>query len=126
MFTGIVGSLGTIANVHLRDQVRGLSIATRDQSPLPAIGASIAVSGICLTVVRAMGDPGDAMIEVDLAPETLALTTAQHWTKGTRVNLERSLRVGDELGGHLVQGHVDGVARVLLREEVGESVRFEF
>jgi riboflavin synthase len=126
MFTGIVTNVGTIANVHARDSVRGLSIATQDRSPVPAVGASIAVGGICLTVVRAMGDPGDAMIEVDLAPETLAVTTARNWTKGTRVNLERSLKVGDELGGHIVQGHVDGVARIVARDEIGESVRFHF
>jgi riboflavin synthase len=125
MFTGIVGDVGTIANVHARDRVRGLSISTRSRLAVPAVGASVAVNGICLTVVRAMGDPGDAMIEVDLAPETLAVTTARNWTKGTRVNLERSLKIGDELGGHIVQGHVDGVARIAAREEMGEAVRFD-
>jgi riboflavin synthase len=124
MFTGIVSSVGTVLGVAEHDRVRRLSISTHERVPLPAIGASVAIAGVCLTVVDAAGKPGDALLQVDAAPETLAVTTAGDWQAGTRLNLERSLKMGDELGGHMVSGHIDGVARIVARKDMGESVQF--
>jgi riboflavin synthase len=84
-----------------------------------ALGASIACAGVCLTVVAFGARPeGGCWFEVDAAAETLALTTVGQWTTGKRINLERALKIGDELGGHLVSGHVDGLAKIIAREEV--------
>ena len=126
MFTGIVSSVGTVVSVVERDGARRLSIRTTETVPLPAIGASVAVSGVCLTVVDAAGRPGDALLQFDGAPETLAVTTVGAWSAGRRVNLERSLMVGDELGGHMMSGHVDGVAEIVSRNDLGDSVQFSF
>jgi riboflavin synthase len=87
------------------------------------IGASIACSGICLTVVARGREAGRAAFSVDAAAETLRVTTAGAWRQGTKLNLERSLRLGDELGGHLVTGHVDGIAELLARDELPEMAR---
>jgi riboflavin synthase len=87
------------------------------------IGASIACSGICLTVVARGREAGRAAFSVDAAAETLRVTTAGAWRQGTKLNLERSLRLGDELGGHLVTGHVDGIAELLARDELPEIAR---
>jgi riboflavin synthase len=126
MFTGIVSDVGIVKRVTEGDRVRHLSVATQSRAPLPVVGASIALDGICLTVVGIRGTPGDAVIDFDAAPETLAVTTAGAWQVGTRLNLERSLKVGDELGGHFVQGHVDGIATIVARQDLGESVNFSF
>jgi riboflavin synthase len=126
MFTGIVSDVGRVVNVAERGLIRRLSIATRRHWDGLVIGASVAVGGVCLTVVRIDEEPGNAVFEVEAAPETLKVTTAGEWRLGTRLNLERALRVGDELGGHLVSGHVDGLATVVARHDLGESVRFAF
>jgi len=121
MFTGIVTDLGRVKRVRRTDLV-DLTIATRfETSPIP-LGASIACSGVCLTVVAIA--PGE--FSVQASAETIACSTVGSWEEGIAVNLERPLRVGDELGGHLVSGHVDGVARIVERRPEAESVRFVF
>ena len=121
MFTGIVTDLGRVKHLRPGD-VAELTIATSLDTAAIAVGASIACSGACLTVVAVA--PGEFSVQV--SAETLACTTIGDWAEGTPVNLERSLRVGDELGGHLVSGHVDGVAYIIERRSDGESVRFVF
>lgn len=122
MFTGIVTDIGTIRKVEPRNDVRRLTIATVYDTATIDLGASIACSGVCLTVVATQPDA----FEVEAAPETLAVTSARDWIVGRRLNLERALKIGDELGGHIVQGHVDGVATVVSREDIGETTRFVF
>ena len=121
MFTGIITDVGRIAAVSEGDRLRRLRIACAYDPAGIAIGASIACSGPCLTVVAVGGSPGSSWFDVDVAAETLARTTAAEWRVGTPVNLERSLRIGDELGGHLVTGHIDGIADVAAREEITGS-----
>src|SRR2546428_2635746 len=119
MFTGIITDLGRVTRRRSGDLV-DLTIATAfDTSSIP-LGASIACSGACLTVVAV--EPGAFSVQASV--ETLACTTLGQWEVGTPVNLERSLRLGDELGGHLVLGHVDGLARIVERRSEAESVRF--
>jgi riboflavin synthase len=119
MFTGIITDLGRVRRVR-RGDLLNLTIATGfDTSAIP-LGASIACSGACLTVVAV--EPGAFSVQASV--ETLAHTTLGQWEVGTQVNLERSLRLGDELGGHLVLGHVDGLARIVERQSEAESVRF--
>ena len=116
MFTGIVTSIGEVMAVTARaDNLRKIRIACIDPRDSIADGASIACGGICLTVTGAGTASEKTWFEVDAAAETLAMTTAGRWRAGTRVNLERSLKIGDELGGHLVSGHVDGVAELTVR-----------
>src|SRR5271163_867695 len=123
MFTGIITDVGRVRRLH-RDPAAGgglqATIETANDSADIPLGASIACSGSCLTVVAV--EPG--AFSVEASAETLACSTLGDWAEGTPVNLERSLRVGDELGGHIVSGHVDGVARVIERRPEGESVRF--
>ena len=127
MFTGIVTDVGRIAAVTERDHVRRLAIESAYAADTIAIGASIACAGICLTVVgREASSGGGATFEVDLAPETLRVTSARHWESGTRLNLERSLRIGDELGGHIMSGHVDGLAEITKLEVLGDASRITF
>ncbi len=119
MFTGIVNDLGEIIEVHEKDeQLRHLSIACGYNPDSIAIGASIACSGICLTVVDRGRTGNRSAFAVDAAAETLRTTTAGTWRRGTKLNLERSLRLGDEIGGHMVSGHVDGVAELTRRENL--------
>src|SRR5260370_17099899 len=121
MFSGIVTDLGQVLRLR-RGEIVDLAIATAfDASAIP-IGASIACSGACLTVVAV--EPG--VFSVQASAETLACTTIGEWREGTPVNLERSLRLGDELGGHLVLGHVDGLAWIVERRPEAESMRFLF
>jgi riboflavin synthase len=125
MFTGIVTDLGTVASVTApRPEApdRRMRIATAYDMATVADGASIACNGACLTVVA----KGPGWFEADVSAETLAKTTLAAWRTGTRVNLERALRMGDELGGHLVSGHVDGVGRVEATRRDGDSTRFVF
>ncbi len=127
MFTGIVTKVGSIIDVVERNDVRRISIAADYDLSSVEIGASIACAGVCLTVVaKEEGEDGKSFFEVEAAAETLTTTTVQRWDYATRVNLERSLHLGDELGGHMVSGHVDGVAKIVAREDLGESTRFEF
>jgi riboflavin synthase len=121
MFTGIVTDLGRVRRLD-RGGILELLIATRFDTAAIPIGASIACSGACLTVVAV--EPG--AFSVQASAETLACTTLAEWQEGTLVNLERALRLGDEMGGHLVSGHVDGIARIALRRPEAQSVRFEF
>ena len=126
MFTGIVTDVGEVAAVSESNAVRRIAIVCGYDSATIAIGASISCAGVCLTVVSVDGAGRGARFEVDAAPETLRLTNAGRWKVGTRLNLERSLRIGDELGGHLVSGHVDGLAQIVERTDIGDAVRFAF
>ena len=127
MFTGIVSDIGEVVAVEPRAEgLARLKIACRYDPDTIDIGASIACSGVCLTVVARGGGGNRALFDVDAAAETLRVTTVGGWQQGTRVNLERALKVGDELGGHLVSGHVDGLARVVSRTPVAGSTRWEF
>ena len=123
MFSGIITDVGQVSRLARSADSGGsmhLTIATACDSASIPLGASIACSGPCLTVVAV--EPG--AFSVEASAETLACSSLGDWTAGTRVNLERSLRVGDELGGHIVSGHVDGVARLVERRPEGDSVRF--
>jgi riboflavin synthase len=127
MFTGIVTDIGEV--VHVRDKaddLRHLKIACHYDRGGIADGASIACNGVCLTVVAAGVDGNHTWFAVDAAAETLAVTTAGAWRHGTRLNLERALKIGDELGGHIVAGHVDGVAELREREDLGDMARLAF
>lgn len=121
MFTGIITDLGRIGSVETPGDTR-VTIETAFDTADIDIGASIACSGPCLTVV----DKGAGWFAIEASAETLARTTLGSWKTGTRVNLERALRIGEELGGHIVSGHIDGVARILDSRPEGDSVRFEF
>ena len=125
MFTGIVTDIGTVARVTPLDKGVKLRIETAYDPATIDIGASISCSGVCLTVVT-LPDRGanERWFEVEAWEEALRLTTASGWGAGTRINLERALKIGDELGGHIVSGHVDGVAEIVARQDEGEAVRF--
>jgi riboflavin synthase len=124
MFTGIVTDVGEALAVEARaDGLRRLTIACRYDRASIAIGASISCAGACLTVVATGTHEGRTSFAVDAAAETLAVTTAGRWAQGTRLNLERALKIGDELGGHLVSGHVDGIAEALVREDLPDMAR---
>jgi riboflavin synthase len=127
MFTGIISELGEVIDVQEKDAgLRRLIIACGFDPESIDIGASIACSGICLTVV-ARGRAGNrTSFAVDTAAETLRMTTAKAWLRGTRLNLERALRLGDELGGHLVSGHVDGIAELVTRDDFLDSAALSF
>lgn len=120
MFTGIITDIGTIRSREQRGDTRFVIETGFDTSTI-AIGASIACSGVCLTVVQTGAD----WFAVEVSAETLSRTTLGDWQTGHRINLERSLRVGDELGGHIVSGHVDGVARVKETRQEGDSLRVD-
>lgn len=123
MFTGIVSDVGEVISVIPRaDNLHRLKIASRYARASIADGASIACSGVCLTVVDS-GEDERTWFAVDAAAETLALTTAGKWKAGSKINLERSLKMGDELGGHLVAGHIDGIAQVVAREDMTDMAR---
>jgi riboflavin synthase len=125
MFTGLVSDIGTVEAVEGRGALSRVRIASAYRAETIAIGASIACGGPCLTAVTIEGGiEGGAAFEVDVGAETLARTTAGEWRPGTRLNLERSLKLGDELGGHIVTGHVDGVAHLLAAEPFDGMVRF--
>jgi riboflavin synthase len=116
MFTGIVTDIGRIAAAEPRGDLR-LTIECGYDMETVALGASISCSGVCLTVV----DKAPGWFAVDVSAETRARTAPGQWEVGTRLNLERALRVGDELGGHIVTGHVDGIGAVISAERVGDS-----
>src|SRR6059058_2191534 len=118
MFTGIVTDVGTIRSAEQRGDLR-LTIATVYDLDTVDLGASIACSGVCLTVV----DKGEDWFAVDVSGETISKTAASHWREGAKLNLERALRLGDELGGHIVTGHVDAVATVVGTCPEGDSAR---
>lgn len=121
MFTGIITDIGRVRSIVAGGDT-SIAIDTAYDTQDLAIGASVACSGVCLTVV----EKGPGWFAVQASAETLACTTLGDWRAGTRINLERALRVGDEVGGHIVSGHVDGVARLLARRAEGESLRLVF
>ncbi len=133
MFTGLVTDVGEVVSVEGgQGSVKRLRIHSSYDPATIALGASIACGGPCLTVVGFGPRKAGCWFEVDAAAETLARTTVGQWSPGTRINLERSLKIGDELGGHIVTGHVDGVARIEARMEVtpgddswGPTARFD-
>lgn len=126
MFTGIVSDVGTLVAVKDKGDLRQLRIASKYPARSIALGASIAVDGICLTVVGKGARGTGSWFEVEVGLETRALTTAGRWQEGKKLNLERALKLGDELGGHLVSGHVDGLAELVAREDVGDMARLRF
>jgi riboflavin synthase len=121
MFTGIITDMGRVARIR-HGALSEVTIATAWDTGEIALGASIACSGACLTVVAVES----GAFRVQVSAETLSCTTIGEWREGTTVNLEKSLQLGDELGGHLVLGHVDGLARIVERRTEAESVRFRF
>jgi len=125
MFTGIVTDVATVAFAKPLDQGVRLRFDTAYDPKTIDIGASISCSGVCLTVVALPEATSNARwFEVEAWEEALRLTTASDWAAGRKVNLERALKIGDELGGHIVSGHVDGMAGIVAREDEGEAVRF--
>ena len=121
MFTGIVTDLGEIVSLTQEGDLRARIRTGYDTSGID-MGASIASDGVCLTVV----DLGPDWYDVQVSAETVSKTNLGNWTIGKRVNLERALKVGDELGGHIVSGHVDGVAEVIMVSDEGDSTRVQF
>src|ERR1700761_1896572 len=117
MFTGIVTDIGEIVALTptAQGQLHRMRIACSYDRATIADGASIACSGVFLTVVASGVEGGKTWFDVDAAAETLGMTTARHWKVGTRLNLERALKIGDELGGHIVAGHADGIAGIVQR-----------
>ncbi len=125
MFTGLVSDVGEIRSVKpVANNLHRITIFCGYDRTSIEQGASIACSGVCLTVIDTGEEDGRTWFAVDAADETLRVTTVGRWRHGARVNLERSLKVGDELGGHLVAGHVDGVARVIARDDMTNMARF--
>ncbi|MEM0937841.1 MAG: riboflavin synthase [Pseudomonadota bacterium] len=122
MFTGIVTDMGKVRAVEKRGDLRA-RIGTAYDIDGIALGASIACDGVCLTVVDRGRDAAGGWFDVDVSAETVSKTNLGSWSEGRRVNLERALRVGDELGGHIVSGHVDGLAEVVSVEDEGDSTR---
>ncbi|MET3560563.1 riboflavin synthase [Bartonella japonica] len=125
MFTGIITDIGCVEEVMSLEQGVRLNISTFYAIESLEIGASIACSGICLTIVeRGIHQENRSWFAVEAWEEALRLTNLAQWTKGTFINLERSLRLGDEMGGHLVSGHVDGLAEIIDQKNEGDAVRF--
>lgn len=121
MFTGIITDIGTVTALEKRGVLRA-RIGTGYKTSGIDIGASIACDGVCLTVIAL----GDDWFDVEISGETVSKTNLDSWAVGQRLNLERALKVGDELGGHIVSGHVDGVAEIVAMYDEGDSTRFTF
>lgn len=125
MFTGIITDIGCVEEIQSLKRGVRLNISTCYAIESLEVGASIACSGICLTIVECgKQQENRSWFAVEAWEETLRLTNLAQWTKGTSINLERSLRLGDEMGGHLVSGHVDGLAEIIDQKNEGEAVRF--
>jgi len=120
MFTGIISDIGTVDKIEQLPEGRRVTVRSSYDTDGIDIGASIAHDGVCLTVVSKTSDT----YEVEAWEEALRLTTAGQWTMGTKLNLERALKVGDELGGHIVAGHVDGIAKVVSAKAEGDATRY--
>ncbi len=125
MFTGIITAIGTVREARQLGDLRLVIGCPYDPAGID-IGASIACSGVCLTVVERGGTAGDAWFAVDISGESVARTVPGRWQQGSRLNLEGAMRLGDELGGHIVTGHVDGVGTVVLVDPVGDSRKIVF
>ena len=126
MFTGIITDIGRVEAVAQRSDTQFTIASTYEASGI-ALGASICCSGCCLTVTSVKAVPPEGShFTVDVSSESLSRTTLGDWRAGTRINLERALRAGDELGGHIVSGHVDGTAHIVSIDDVGDSRRFVF
>ena len=121
MFTGIITDVGEIIELEQRGDLRARIKTAYDTSGID-LGASIASDGVCLTVISL----GDDWYDVEISAETVSKTNLASWAEGKRVNLERALKVGDELGGHIVSGHVDGVAEIIKMQDEGDSTRISF
>ena len=124
MFTGIVSDLGVVRKLDQKGDLRARIGTAYDVAGID-LGASIACDGVCLTVVSKGADDGN-WFDVDISAESVNATNIGAWTVGQKINLERALRLGDELGGHIVSGHVDGVAEIISMTDEGDSTRFEF
>jgi riboflavin synthase len=129
MFTGLITDVGQLLSVEPRGDLRKLRIASHYPAESLAMGASVAHNGICMTLVSfgpcTEGNGFSTWHEVDAAAETLAVTTAGVWRAGDRINLERALKIGDELGGHMVSGHVDGVGQLVGRRDFDGMAHFD-
>jgi len=127
MFTGIITDIGEIVSLvpKAQGQLHRLRIACRYDRATIADGASIACNGVCLTVVASGVDGDKTWFDVDAGAETLRMTTASDWKQGERLNLERALKIGDELGGHIVAGHVDGIAAIVSRDDLPDMAKFD-
>ena len=125
MFTGLVSDVGEVLSVEPRGGLKRLRIASAYDPATIQLGASIAHNGVCMTVVDFGARDKGAWYDIDAAAETLAVTTAGEWRVGTKLNLERALKIGDELGGHLVSGHVDGVAKLRERKDFDGMAHFD-
>ena len=124
MFTGIIGSVGEVLDVEEKaEALRRVTVAADYEPESIALGDSIACSGICFTVVDRGRNDSRVWFAVDAAAETLRVTTVALWRRGTRLNLERALRFGDQLGGHLITGHIDGVAELIARRDISETAK---
>jgi riboflavin synthase len=126
MFTGIVTDIGEVKSLTptAQGQLHRLRVGCHFDRTTIADGASIACNGVCLTVVASGVGGGETWFDVDAAAETLSMTTARDWTVGTKLNLERALKIGDELGGHIVAGHADGIAAIVARDDLPDMARF--
>ena len=126
MFTGIVSGVGEVLDLERLGERDRLTIGSAYDPASIAVGASVANAGVCLTVVAVEPRGQGSRLAFDVGAETLSVTTLGRWGKGTKVNLERSLRVGDELGGHMVSGHVDGLATIVSRRDFDGMAHFRF
>lgn len=124
MFTGLISDVGRIERIETKGALRRMRVTSRYKPDSIALGASIACNGPCLTVVASGAEDGGSWFDVEVGAETLARTTAESWIVGTTLNLERSLKIGDELGGHIVTGHVDGVAEIIAVDPFDGMSRF--
>ena len=126
MFTGIISDVGQIIDITRSGELNRLRVASAYEPRTIPLGASIANSGACLTLVGVEPRAEGSALAFDVGAETLAVTTLGRWRAGGRVNLERSLKVGDELGGHMVSGHVDGIAEIVSRRDFDRMAHFRF
>ncbi|NNK77560.1 MAG: riboflavin synthase [Litoreibacter sp.] len=124
MFTGIITDIGSVRELEKRGDLRARIATSYDPEGID-IGASIACDGVCLTVID-RGRDDSAWFDVEISQESVSKTNVSDWQDGSRINLERALKVGDELGGHIVSGHVDGVATVTAMHDEGDSTRVRF
>ncbi len=126
MFTGIISDVGEVVEMTRRGDIARLIVDASYEADGVALGASVANSGVCLTVIERSARPNGSRLAFDVGAETLAVTTLGGLSTGRRVNLERPLRIGDELGGHMVSGHVDGLAEIVARGDFEGMAKFRF